>query len=76
MLEYSKWQQKKNNRRHLYPLSLGEEMLTPHIRSRAYSGKIDRHTCRAMRAMCVAYEQPASPTTAKKGGGRQQRRCV
>jgi len=76
MLEYSNWQQKKNNRRHLYVLSLGEEMVTPHIRSRADSGNVDRHTRRAMRAVDVAYKQPASATTVKKVGGRQQRRCV
>jgi len=57
MLEYSNWQQKKNNRRHLYLLSLGEEMVTPYIRSRADSGNIYRHTRRAMRAMGVAYNQ-------------------
>jgi hypothetical protein len=35
--ETSNWQQKKNNQRHLYLLSLGEEMVTPHTR-RADSG--------------------------------------
>jgi len=76
MLEYSNWQQKKNNSRHLYLLSLGEEMVTSHIRSRADSGNIDRRTRRATRAMAVIYKQPAFPTTVKKGGGRWQRRCV
>jgi len=75
MLEYSNWQQKKNNRRHLHLLSLGEEMVTPHIRSRADSGNVDGHNRRAMRAVDVAYKQPASPTTVKKVGGRWQRRC-
>jgi hypothetical protein len=42
MLKYPNWQQKKNNRRRLYLLSLGEEMVTPHMRRRANSGHVDR----------------------------------
>ena len=43
-------------------------MVTPHIRRKADSGNIDRHTRRATRAMGVAWKQPASPTAVKKGG--------
>jgi len=50
-------------------------MVKPHIRRRADSGNIDIHTRRAMRAMGVTCKQPASPTTVKKGGGRQHGRC-
>ena len=42
MLKYLNWQQKKNNRRCLYLLSLGEEIVTIHMRRRADSGHIDR----------------------------------
>jgi len=45
-------------------------MVTPHIRRRADSGNIDRHICRATRAMGVACKQPASTITVKKGGGK------
>jgi hypothetical protein len=30
MLKYTNWQQNKNNQRHLYLISVGEEMVTPH----------------------------------------------
>ena len=53
MLKHPNWQQKNNNQRHLYLLSLGEEMVTPHTRRRADSGNIDRHTHRDMTAMGV-----------------------
>ena len=49
MLKYPNWQQKKNNRRRLYLLPLGEEMVTPHTRRRLDSGKVDRHNRRAVR---------------------------
>ena len=75
MLKYHYWQLKKNRRRHLYLLSVGEEMVTPHIRKRADSGCVDRHTCRVMRANSVAYKQQASPTAVKKGAGRRRGRC-
>ena len=71
----SYWQQKKINRRRLCLLSLGEEMVTPHIRRRAYSGNVNRNTLRVMRAMGVTCKQPASPTTVKKDGGRPVGRC-
>jgi len=51
MLKYPNWQQKKNNQRQLYQLSL-EEMVTPHTR-RTDNGNTDRHTHRAMTAMGV-----------------------
>jgi len=54
MLKYPNWQQKKNNCRGLYLLSLGEEIVTPYVRRRADSGNMDRHTRGAMRAMDVA----------------------
>jgi len=65
---------KKNYRRCLYMLSLGEEMVTQHIRRRADSGNIERHTRRVMRAMGVTCKQPASSTTVKQGGGRRNGR--
>ena len=74
MLKYHNWQQKKNNQRQPYLLSLGEEMVTPHIRG-ADSGNVDRHNRRAMRAMGVTCKQPSSPTYVKKGGGRRRGRC-
>ena len=43
----------------------GRRNVTPHIRRRADSGNVKRHTPRAMRAMGVACKQPASPTTVK-----------
>ena len=52
MLKYPNWQQKDNNRRRLYLLSLGEEMVTP-FRRRTTCGNFDRHTCRAMGAMVL-----------------------
>jgi hypothetical protein len=55
--------------------SLGEEMVTPHTRRRSDSENVNRHTHRAMRGMGVACKQPASPTTVKKGEGRQRGRC-
>jgi hypothetical protein len=67
MLKCPNLQQKKNNRRRLYLLSLREEMITPHIIRRDDSENVDRHTRRAMRAMDVACKQPVSPTTVKKG---------
>ena len=42
MLKYPNWQQRKNNRRRLCLISLGEEMVTPHTRRRADSGHVDR----------------------------------
>ena len=54
MLQYCNWQQRRIIRR-LYPLSLGEEMVTPRVRRRADSGNVDRHTCRVMTAMGTAY---------------------
>jgi len=47
MMKYLNWQQKKNNQRWLHLLSLGEKMVTPHIKRRAGSGNVDRHACRA-----------------------------
>jgi hypothetical protein len=35
MLKCPNWKEKKNNRRHLYLLSLGEIMVRSHIRKRA-----------------------------------------
>ena len=67
-LKYPKMQQKKNNRRHLYLLSLGDEMVTQYIRRR---GNVGRHTHWAMRAMGVTCKHPAAPTAVKEGGGRQ-----
>jgi hypothetical protein len=51
--ELSPGQQKKYNRRCLYLISLGEEMVKPDIRKRVDSGNFDRHTRRAMRVMVV-----------------------
>jgi len=50
-------------------------MLKPHIRRRADSGNINRHTGRVMIAMDVSCKQPASPATVKKGAERQCGRC-
>jgi hypothetical protein len=72
-LKYPNWRERKNHRRHLYLLSLGEIMVRPHIRKRTSSGNID--ILRAMRARDVRCKQPASPTTVKKGGRRQCGRC-
>jgi len=41
-------------------------MVTPHARRRADSGNVNRHNCRAMRAMGVTCKQPASTTNVKK----------
>jgi hypothetical protein len=73
MLKYPNWQEKKNHQRHLYLLSLGEEMVRSHIRERVDSGNID--ILRAMRARDVRCKQSASPTIAKKGVGRRLKRC-
>jgi hypothetical protein len=75
MLKYPNWQQKKNNCRYLYLLSLGEEIVTPYVRRRADSGNMDRCTCSAMRAMDAACKQPVSTTNVKKGGGIWCGRC-
>jgi hypothetical protein len=64
---------KKNHPRHLYLLLLGED-IRPHIRKRAGSGNVDRHTRRAMTAMGIPCKQPASPTTLKEDGGRDHLR--
>jgi hypothetical protein len=44
-------QQKKCNRRRLYLISLGEEMIKPDVRKRVDSGNFGRHIRRAMRVM-------------------------
>jgi hypothetical protein len=75
MLKFANWQQKKNHPRLLYLLSLGDEVARPHKRRRADSGNINRHTCKAIRAMGVNCKQPASPTTVKKDRRRQRGRC-
>jgi hypothetical protein len=74
-LKYPNWRQKKNNQRHLYLSSLGEEMVTPHIRRRTDSENVNRHTRRAMSGIGVACKQPASSATVQTGGGRQRGRC-
>jgi hypothetical protein len=73
MLKYLNWQERKNHRRHLYLLSLGEIMVRSYIKKRADGGNID--ILRAMRARDVRYKQPTSPTTVKKVGGRWFGRC-
>jgi len=73
MLKYRNWQERKNHRRHLYLLSLGEIMVSSHIRKRADSRNID--ILRSMRARDVRCKQPPSPTTVKKCGGRRFGRC-
>jgi len=50
-------------------------MVTPYISGRADSGNVDRHTCRATRAIGVTCKQPASTTDVKKNEGRQHGRC-
>jgi len=65
MLKYPDWQQKKNHRRCLYLLSLGEDMVRPYT-GRAESGNINRHTYRAKRTMGVPCKQPAFSTTVRK----------
>jgi len=75
MMTYPNSQQKKNNPRCLYLLSLGEEMVKPHIRRWADSESINRYIRRATRAMGVACKQPASITNVKKDGGRQHGWC-
>ena len=52
MLKYPNWQQKKNNQRRLFLLSLGEEMVTQHISRNAESGKVKKHIHSAMTASC------------------------
>ena len=42
MMKCPNWQQKKNNQRCLYLLSLGEEMVTPYIRRRTDSENVNR----------------------------------
>jgi hypothetical protein len=75
MLKYPDCQQ-KNHWRHLFLLSLWEKQWwRPHVRSSADSGNVERHVCRALRAMGVAYKQPASPTTVNKCGERWCGRC-
>ena len=69
ILKYPNWQQKKNNCRCLYLLSLGEEMVTPYVRRRADSGNMDRHMHSVMRAMDITCKQPVLTTNVKKGGG-------
>ena len=66
---------KENNQRHPYMLSLGEEMVTQHIRRRADSGNDARHIHRAMRAMDVPCKQLAPPAAVKKDRGRVHGRC-
>jgi hypothetical protein len=73
MLKYLNWQKRKNHRRHLYLLSLGEITVRSYIRKRVDSGNID--ILRAMSARDVRYKQPTSPTTVKKVGGRWLGRC-
>ena len=75
VLNSPNWQQRRNLRRPLCELSLGEEMVRPHIRRRADSGNIDRHTRRAMRAVDVPCTQLARPATVKKDRGRWRGRC-
>jgi hypothetical protein len=41
-------------------------MVTPYTRGRADSGNVNRHTCRAMRAIGVPCKQPASTTDVKE----------
>jgi hypothetical protein len=50
-------------------------MVTPYIRGKPDSGNVERHTCRATRAIGVTCKQPASTTDVKKNGGRQHGRC-
>lgn len=45
-----------------------------HIRKRADSGNVDRHTRRAMTALDIPCKQPASLTTVKEDGGRDDLR--
>jgi hypothetical protein len=53
MLKYPNWYQKKNNQGCLYLLSLGKQMVTPHIRRRADSVNVNRPAHMVMRAMSV-----------------------
>ena len=75
MLKHPNWEQKKNNRRHLYLLSLGEEMVTPYIRGRADSGNVDRHTDSNGRHLQTNNFNSASTTDVKKNGGRRHGTC-
>jgi len=65
ILKYPDWQQRKNHRRCLYLLSLGEDMVRPFTR-RAERGNVNRHIYRAKRTMGVPCKQPAFPTTVRK----------
>jgi len=56
MLKYPDWQQKKNHRRCLYLLSLGEDMVRPYTR-RAESGNVNGHTYWAKRTKGVPCKQ-------------------
>lgn len=59
--ELSLGQQKNTyNRRRLYLLSLGEEIVKQDIRKRVHSGNCDRHTPRVMRVM-VSLENKQLP---------------
>jgi hypothetical protein len=51
-------------------------MVTPHIRRRADSGNVGRHTRRAVRAVGVTSKQPVSSSAVKGGGGRRRGRCT
>jgi len=53
MLNYPPGNKKNYNRRRLYLISLGEEMVKPDIRKRVDSGNFERHTRRAERVMVV-----------------------
>jgi len=50
-------------------------VVRPCIRKRPGSGNVNRHTHRAMTAMDIPCKQPASPTTVKEDGGRDNLRC-
>jgi hypothetical protein len=60
MLKYHDWQQKKNQWRCLYLVSLAEHTVRPNTRSRAKSGNVNRHICRAKRTMGVPCKRPGS----------------
>ena len=64
MLKYPNWQQKKNNQRRLFLLSLREEMVTQYISRNAESGNVKKHIHSAMTATAVSCKKKQiSPTT-------------
>jgi hypothetical protein len=71
VLKYPNWQQKKSNQRCHFLLSVGEEMVRPHLKRIANTGNFNRYISSVMRAGCRT-----SSEIEKKIGGRWCGRCA